>query len=282
MPDENDNRRVAEQLQRVLDLHGYGFHYAVLRRADELLRVHTSPWQLQAVEFPVQVQGFDTRLDLLLKHKAEPVYLVGECKRANPALANWCFAKAPYTQWRSRTEAVLVDKVFRSSVQAFTSVETLAHPPEVYRIALEVRTDLKGDASGSGRGGIEDALTQAVRGSNGLIQYLGRDARLLQKTERAFVLPAVFTTARLWTSDVQLDQADLATGRVMLNPDGLREVEWLVYQYHPSPGIKHTLGIDAKMRDLSDALLAEFTRSVMIVSAGGIDSFFSWCDHTFG
>lgn len=67
-------------------------------------------WALEGVEIPVEVRGEPTHVDFLLKHRFDPAYLVGECKRANPKLSNWCFFKAPYVT-SYRADQVLVEVV---------------------------------------------------------------------------------------------------------------------------------------------------------------------------
>jgi hypothetical protein len=58
---------------------------------------------------PVSVGGKDTHVDFVLRtHEA---FLVAECKRANPALANWCFARAPYIARRERASEVRLEQL---------------------------------------------------------------------------------------------------------------------------------------------------------------------------
>src|SRR5262245_35612150 len=83
---------------KVLNSHGYGFQYSVIRLADTLYKDGKSGWRFEWAEFPVSVQGDDTRIDLVLRQGRSHYYMLGECKRVNPALGNWCFAHAPYTR----------------------------------------------------------------------------------------------------------------------------------------------------------------------------------------
>src|SRR5579885_3410041 len=81
--------------RKALDSHGYGFQYAVLQRAKELHKT-TSPWYPVVPEFGVEAKGRDTRIDFVLGTRGMTLFLVCECKRANPAIANWCFAQADW------------------------------------------------------------------------------------------------------------------------------------------------------------------------------------------
>src|SRR5579872_5212238 len=91
-----------EHLQRVfenrLNRHGYSFQYAVINKAKEAFEQGASAWGFMVAEFPVQSPEKDTRIDFILKHTRNPIHMVAECKRANPALSNWCFVKAPFVQ----------------------------------------------------------------------------------------------------------------------------------------------------------------------------------------
>src|SRR5271157_5882381 len=82
--------------QTTFNKHGYGFQYSILGYAEKLYEKGSSPWRKPIPEFPVQVQGKDARIDLLLEHKSNSYLIVAECKRVNPALSNWFFAKASY------------------------------------------------------------------------------------------------------------------------------------------------------------------------------------------
>ena len=54
---ERKRREVSERLLAELNDHGHGFHYAVLRRAEELWGQRKSPWYLEATECSVRVVG---------------------------------------------------------------------------------------------------------------------------------------------------------------------------------------------------------------------------------
>src|SRR5438067_1519637 len=92
-----DLAEVAGGFERVLNRHGYGFQYAVLRKARLLFEKKQSVWRFEVSEFPVTTQHDSTRIDFVLKagSKETPILMIVECKRANPALANWCFIHAP-------------------------------------------------------------------------------------------------------------------------------------------------------------------------------------------
>ena len=56
---------VARSLSKVLSAHGHAFHYAVMRRAEELSA--KSGWTLDATEFPVATGNSVTHIDFILR-----------------------------------------------------------------------------------------------------------------------------------------------------------------------------------------------------------------------
>ena len=70
-----------ESLQKVVNSHGHGLHYAVIREMERLSNSRRFPWHLAGVEVPVIARGQDTRIDIVLRHHHHPVFLVCECKR---------------------------------------------------------------------------------------------------------------------------------------------------------------------------------------------------------
>jgi len=143
-----------------------------------------------------------------------------------------------------------------------------------YHVAFEVKTQTKGDPSGS-RADIEDAASQVCRATNGLLDFCTRRGGFFTTVTDIEFLPVIFTTARLWVSEDVLTAADLHSGIPSKTPD-LTEVDWLVYQYHVSTGIKID---DAKVsisEDLADLLETGFIRSIPIVSSSGIENFLRW------
>jgi len=92
---------ISDHARKVLNGQSYGFHYAVLRRADELLNGKQSCWRLKVCEFPVLVADEPSQIDFVLRQLDRDVFLIGECKR--PRAQDWCFgARSPaYCKWLS-------------------------------------------------------------------------------------------------------------------------------------------------------------------------------------
>jgi hypothetical protein len=269
--------------EAALNRQGHPFQYAVIRRAHQLKEERRSPWVFEASEFPVEVQGHHTRIDFILSRWGEAVggpfqFLVAECKRANPSLHDWLFARAPYVRRGGASRNILVERVRREGGDLTASLGHLDGSENIYHVAVEVKGAAKGDASGTGRGAIEEAATQVIRGVNGLIECFSRNRRYLSENFPVSFIPAVFTTAKIWATDGDI-AADIATGHMALNPSEVAEKPSLWLQYHVSPGLRHTVERQVPKdepfarTDLGSLLELEYARAIAVVGSDGIDGF---------
>ena len=229
--------------QAALNSHGYGLQFAVLKAAKDAYNKGISRWELQVSEMPVAVQQQETRVDFILCQVHHTTYLLlAECKRANPKFVDWCFCRSPFVRRNDTGEALLLEHVALDSTNGvYTKLRPIyAGTRNSYHIAIEVKGRAKGDAQppSASRGAIEEAAGQCMMSLNGMIEGCrGHPQRLKANGEITF-LPVIFTTARLWVSDIDLGQANLATGELS-EQAALKQVDWLYYQYHVSPGLKH-------------------------------------------
>jgi hypothetical protein len=280
-PAEKPPDLLQDAFRSELHRHGYGFQYALVRH----IETSGTRWRVEAVEFPVEFRGRPLHIDFILGMvDGLPLRIVAECKRANPALVDWCFVRAPgfpqaelvsieYVQSNSETgrSYALLDRR-----NAWTS-------DRVYNLAFPIKGSKKGDKAGDNKTALDSAVEQALRGANGLMELLARDTNLLVRqtaTVNAWcgVVPVVFTTAKLWVSDLDLSASDLSTGRV--EPLSLTETPWLWLKLNISPALKHSLVYaptpnEQRRESLRDYLLRDYSRSVAIVSVDGIISFLS-------
>lgn len=289
-----------------LNEHGYSFQQSILKAAQELCSQQKSGWGFQVSEFPVEVRGRGTRIDFILQRlrKTDSVMtdtdrqttlMLAECKRANPAYANWCFAKAPYL-FRGQydnSEALVFEEINPCSevirtgggynvkdvgmCRAICSHRMLYRPSEnVYHVAVEVKHTAKGNCvSGDpGKDAVESAASQLCQGLNGMVHFLARNDSLWEKNPPVTLLPVIFTTANLWASNADLSGADIETGDLSFSEHNFRQVPWLFFQYHLSPGIKHSVPSHPPKRiSLTDILQAEYVRTIPIVSSSGVEDF---------
>ena len=269
--------QVPANFAKTLNRHGYGLQYSVLKVAEDLYTKHRSQWAFEVAEFPAAVHGYGTRIDFILRHRERAQYLLVECKRANPALANWCFVAAPYVRQGRAGEDVFAEHVFvGGNLDLHSSVKSLGPASKAYHIGIETRTAHPGDTDrGTGRGAIEEAATQVCRGLNGLVQFFADRQKLPNEWSELVISPVIVTTANLWTSDVDLSAADVATGDVPVQAAALSLQPYVVLQYHLSPGIKHGVRTHG-MEPLGEILDREFVRTVHIVNSKHVGNFLSF------
>lgn len=277
----NANReQVLGEFQQVLNSHGYGFQYSVLNLAKKLREEYKSEWRFEVAEFPVEVQGRGTRIDFVLSYAHGPLYIIAECKRANPALSNWCFVRAPFIRGDSAFRGLVIEQAKLETNQIYTSFKRKdVANYEPYHIALEVKANKLGDRTGGRPEAIEEAATQVCRGLNGMVETLAKHTQLIRNyrdKEYINLLPVIFTTAQIWASDIDLGSADLLTGEVDLVNAGFSPKEWILYQYHLSPGLKHSSSSIGPATSLGEIMEREYIRTIPIVSASGIESFLKW------
>ncbi len=285
--------QVRNSFRKALNRHGYGFQFSVLEIAENLAKKvaedERSRWNFLFSEVPVQVQGSGTRIDFILSRSratSSPFfYLICECKRANPKLSNWCFVRAPrvHRNQPKGIDPLLVETVFQGTEvrHPMTVVDNLTSLKDAYHFGLEVRAAKQGDDKGESGRAIEDAVTQVLRGLNGYVEALSQNKQLFEGT-RTHLLPVIFTTAQLWISNSDLGLADLATGDIDLSKDKFESVPWLWYQYHMSPGLKHTSIYQPREQiKVEEFIESKYIRTVAIVSPSGIEEFLLYTSRDF-
>jgi hypothetical protein len=286
---ESSNQEISEQFSnsfaKVLNRHGYGFQFSVLKKAHELANQKKSAWQFEACEFPVEVQGAGTRIDFVLSR--EPfrsdfsfVYLIAECKRANPALSNWCFVRAPYTHSNALNDEYfgkfILEGILREENGLLkTFAREMFISSKIYHLAVEVRSNAKGDNVGETGQAIEAAATQVLRSLNGFIQTIFQSSEIIMRHRVVDLMPVIFTTAQLYATNANLSQADLQTGNIVLKTEDVQPMPWLFYEYASSPGLKHSVQ-DSGGYSLAKLLEWRYLRTIPIVSPSGIEEFFNW------
>jgi hypothetical protein len=292
--DEEESRQreqVRARFEASLNQHGYGFQYSVLQTAWNFEKSNNSSFVFEVAEFPAEVQKAGTRIDFILRrskpnilisNSERPLYLVAECKRVNPALADWCFVRAPFTTRNARVNTLIIDSIQIHDTLEGPFVISRRFPlqrDDFYQIGVDIRSGKQGDAEGHGRGAIEEAATQVLRGLNGFIQFLDEKFLLISGTNGCELMPVIFTTANLWVSSVDLSKADLATGNVLIKPDKFSKVGWLLFQYNQSPGIKHNIIQPSEIGGIGFLLESVYVRTIPIINPSGIEEFFQWASN---
>jgi hypothetical protein len=269
--------QISAGLRKVLNTHGYGFHYAVVRRGEELSENNKTNWILEGTEIPVVAGGATTHVDVVWSTRSELTKLVSECKRADPAKARWCFARSPY-RWFGDVNSekeLAFDQLVLNSDRTRNVRPCFGYKEQgSYQIAVDLRTGQKGDGEGKSSKAIDDAIAQVLRSTSGIINESSDLVKPPSQGEKTVTfVPVIFTTAEVWTTEADLGAADLATGNLTAEQVKAEEAKWIWFTYNRSPQLSHFLPYENKKDDLSQLIRQEFARSVAIVGAGGIDEF---------
>lgn len=281
--DQKIKNSIRDKFESELNKHGYAFQYSVIKRFEDLQKERYTFWNPVGPEFPVEVAGQASHIDFVLrtvKDYGDQRFLVAECKRVDPAKGYWCFAKSPHT-WLGvhRDETIFEQVKYNLSPHGYYISTTHL---DLFQDVFHIRTEVKGGDRGDGTGGssksvINDAVSQVLKGTSGLINYLCTDqthiVQLKPDINHIFI-PVIFTTARIFVTEADLAQADLFTGYLEKNSLKIEEKDWVWLNENRSPNLSH--GRRIGHRENINIHFEDFTRSVAIVSPSGIDSFFHY------
>lgn len=267
---------LSESLRKHIDSHGHAFQLSVAAHLREEALQRNIFFRVVAQEVAVEAGDKPTHIDFVMSNFAHSVWLVCECKRSDPAISNWCFARMPHVERLGATDVVAeVVKRFPSHGEVRTVGALVGTYSEQYDIGHELRSDQIGDG-GSGRGALSDALTQSIRHLNGFVRLVARDPSVLDEAQLVTIMPVVFTTARLWTTSDDLSQASLTDGRLPSPPAELQERDWICYRFRQSTTLRHEHGRTEPANRLADLVTRDSIRTVFVVRAEACQSFFQW------
>lgn len=275
----DDHTKLEASLRKVLNRHGFSYQHAVLRSIEHLVKTTHAPWYFEAAEFPVATARRHTRVDFVLRHRSKPLAVVGECKRINPKFGNWCFVRAPYRTRGAYSRALVLERTKNVSGLISSAGESTVYTELMYELGFELRGEAESDASSSGRNAIEESAAQVVSAMNGLVEFYGQRPKvLIERDERLFV-PVVFTTANLFSTELDIAEADLSSGDLPeMTAGSLQPRDWLFFQFAQSREFLHTVPANRPFLDIADALRLDYWRSVGVVSSAGIRGFLQWLD----
>lgn len=277
MNDDPDARSVAaapteSAFRSALGRHGHGFQYSLIERIKQVVEQSQLEWAFEMTELPVQVHGVDSHADVVLRVRRGRGYVVGECKRIDPEQYWWCFAGSKLSI-RNQSTAVQVDELQCTGAGVYAHVHRFHSRTGHYQVAWQMKSSAPGDGHGGQEKGLEQATTQALRGSAGLANMI-KQKQALQAITRVKLFPVVFTTARLFATETDLSTANLSTGR-FADPIEIREVPWLWLRQNVSPSLRSDVpsGLPVSSSDLASIARDEILRTVAIVTPTGIPAF---------
>ena len=291
---DNSEEQISLLFEEHLNQHGYSFQNAIARKIREMSYDEDlgkrSFFEVIGIEMPVTADR-NTHIDIVGWHSNNyglgktRYYLVGECKKSDPGYAAWCFAKTPIT-WADHYQSLIQfdlvegaggDRYFRGQ----TEQRATDLPIMNLGVALTIRESNNSKPKGD-REAINEAVNQVLRGVGGFINYITsaqHTAIELQKDEAHVVVPVVFTTAQIYTTDSNIALADLSTGKLSKGSIEAKKADWIWYNYNRSTQLSHGLKMVGKAAPGESDLFREFTRTIAIVGPSGLESFLRYNFH---
>lgn len=286
---------------QLLNAHGLAFQQSVIRLLSSTFKTNDIPLYYCTQEFPVSVGNETSRIDLVFASRNRSIYFLGECKRSDPRCAHWFFFRSGDHSSEATPNQIMLEQVSfqrrrgkaegSSVVSASGAAIRSAWP--IYSIACEgnQREPLKKQVGKAGQS-IEAACSQLSVGISGFVEHLSHIFSRDGLMPVIQLLPVLFTTATLWTSDADISDAEYASGTLNNLSPALRQVPWLLYEYTLSPGVKHMLSWTAypageypgwlgphthdfllQALDLEATSRGEFRRTVAVVRPEGLLGF---------
>jgi len=277
----NNYKNIKDSLKKILNTHGYGFQYALLRLVCTLQDDARGNWNFVAAEFPVEVRNKSTRIDFILKNKNNNIYLICECKRVNPAYGYWVFLKSPHVHETYKFGSILGEEIKLIAGFVSTGLSNINNYKDIYHIGIAIKTNKKGDCNKHDKDSIEETATQVSRGLNGFVHFISRETQLI-KERKITLIPVIFTTAQIFTCNVDIGMSELNTGEINLDDSTIESKKWIWYRYHQSPGITHELSSRKGLGKIGAILDAKYARTIAIVNSEGAEDFLTkdWWDQS--
>lgn len=283
-PDDPSNTRLADDPdRRALNTHGFGFQYAVIEEIYTKARVRGFDWKLVGAEVPISLNGEETHADFLFFSPNKGAYLVGECKRADPALGRWCFARSKYHLGSSCAAVDVLHFRRQDEDRLYISAEPLQAP--AYQVGIAVkRPKVKGDGNSGARDAISRAASQVLRATNGFIELCGRHPSLVRKEaggRPARFVPVVVSTAEIVAGETDLSLADLASGDLP-SDFPVAPKSWVWFQHALNESMQANVPGRFEIERFSgwrDLFAQTALRSVAFINSGGVGEFLDTIDN---
>jgi hypothetical protein len=277
---------LSELLFNALNEQGYLFQEA----CEQVLKNNerSTGWEVRASEYPVSLQGQDTRVDIVLRSKTSSspeLYALVECKRADPSHIYWLFGSPglPFGDALCSTLGFECRATRSDQSYQVNYLLTQLH----FKIATYGAVNwLEAKRSSSRRvstpQNIENAFGQVLKGVGGFAQEQLNQRRKSRALFKTFFVPIVVTTALLYVayyepSDIDLSTGKISKGKVLFGPQGqpAEEVEWVLVDY----GVGENVAPKPIPEDYHSVDPAELQkhkiRSIFVVNSKSLVSFFS-------
>lgn len=276
---------LSELLLNALNEQGFIFQEACKHCLEEV----QTGWKVKAFEYPVSLQGNDTRVDIVLRNSdsdSPELWALIECKRADPEFVYWLFGSPGLPFGDASCSALGFSCLSTRSDEPFC-IRKLVEPLHFGISTYDAKnwTEVKRDSSRriSNTENIEKAFAQVLTGTAGFAEEHLEQRYKHRHTFKTFFIPIVITTAKLYVAEYKPKDVDLETGtiskeKVHLSPKGQppEELEWMLIDYGAGENVAPSIIPEDYMCLDPGKLQEEYkTRSIFVVNAKSIISFFS-------
>lgn len=277
---------LSELLFNALNEQGYLFQEA----CEHALRNNegATGWEVRASEYPVSLEGQDTRVDIVVRSKtpsSPELYALVECKRADPTYIYWLFGSPglPFGNALCSTFGLECREIKSDQPYRVSRLLTRLHfELNTYGPVNWLEAKRGSTRRSSSPQNIENAFAQVLRGVAGFAQEQHDQRRKSRALFKTFFIPIVVTTASLYVAYYELRDIDLSTGKISKDKVSFgsreqpaEEVQWVLVDYGigenvtPKPIPENYHGVDP------GELQKYKTRSIFVANSNSIRLFFS-------
>jgi hypothetical protein len=279
--EQNIINSLSSSMEKTLNSHGFSYQYSVIRRIHDLYESGRSKWILEGAEIPVETISGITQIDFVSRQKGESIFLIAECKRISASLKDkklWCFVKAPYT-WRGASfvngkSVAQFETILHFGPRQYASSNLVSYDTKnIYDLGFEI---INGSKKIGESKEINNSVQQVIKGLSGFINYIGNkedEHGILTKGSTYICIPVIFTTAKLFVTEVDIGKADITKGHLPVDSVKLTPKNWIWFNENRSLNQSHNLRFNHSVSTNLSKYFQEFTRTVAIVSSEGIDEF---------
>ncbi len=284
-----------------LNVHGNFFQNKVAQTINtfnpQRLRFITTEYP---VEYPRDHSREESRLDVLgfipAQHNYQSgIYLIIECKKANPEFIDWLFYPTVQNQLfdPNHSQITVVRNTTVNKTQQydeFIAELGLTRGLPVSNVQIsgdcrEVRGSYenvsKGIKTKTSNATITDASYQVVLATHSIASdHRDANTKLLDENSRPVLdrylyMPMIVTTANLFTIEYNLDDVDISSGEIPLDKVTLKPADMVFYEY-PIPPHLQIVSDTKYIKPYDFSMDYRVRRYILIANAKCLDKALNW------
>lgn len=274
-------------------IHSINIHGIFFEKACRLIVSESSGWTLRSVNYPVEyppargpLRGNESKLDIRAESRDgnRLLTLLIECKKNNPKLVDWIFFPKPFASQR-RPIVVHQLRNMAPNPPGWQSVGGLVSMVGDYEICDEAREAAgkyeeiskknENERTKTANKAITEAADQIALATQAIVKEERRFSNLMGSDTRSLampwavqlVIPAIVTTARLFSCEFDPNEVNTTTGEIPYDKVQLIPRDLVIFEHALPPRLQHR---PARLVDaILDNSLEEFMRLHILVMHSG-------------